>query len=154
MATQAEGHQGDLTLTRTLVLVGMMGAGKTAIGRAMAQRTGVPFMDSDAEIEAAAQSTIAEIFERDGEAFFRKREAEVIARLLSGPVCVLSTGGGAYLSDQNRAVMAELAVVVWLDAPLSLLWDRVKHKARAKPLRWHNGHRGFVLEAGANRDHP
>lgn len=126
-ASQDMGAAG-LSLTRTLVLVGMMGAGKTAIGRAFAARFDLPFLDSDAEIVEAAQASIAEIFARDGEAFFRKREAEVIARLLAGPICVLSTGGGAYLAAENRAILAQQAVVVWLDAPLDLLWDRVRHK--------------------------
>ena len=115
-------------LHRTVVMVGMMGCGKTAIGRALADRLNVPFLDSDAEIEAAANAAITEIFTRDGEAFFRKREAEVIGRLLTGPAGILSTGGGAFMQSVNRAAIDELAVSVWLDAPLPLLWERVRHK--------------------------
>ena len=122
-------------LRRSVVLVGMMGSGKTAIGKALSARLGVPFLDSDAEIETAAQATIAEIFARDGEEFFRDREAEVIARLLTGPAGVLSTGGGAFLAERNRAAIAEHGVAVWLDADVDLLWDRVKHKDTRPLLR-------------------
>lgn len=115
-------------LKRPIVLVGMMGSGKTAIGRALSTKLSVPFLDSDAEIVEAAQASIAEIFERDGEAFFREREAEVIARLLSGEVCVLSTGGGAFLAERNRVAVATKGVSIWLDASLDLLWERVRHK--------------------------
>ncbi|WP_245780936.1 shikimate kinase [Litoreibacter janthinus] len=122
-----------MTLTRPLVLVGMMGAGKTAIGGAVARKLGVPFLDSDEELVRAANRSIAEIFERDGEAFFRARETEVISRLLDGVPAVLSTGGGAFLSEANRAMIDEKAVSVWLKADLPLLWDRVRHK-KTRPL--------------------
>lgn len=122
-------------LQRSVVMVGMMGSGKTAIGRALAARLGVPFVDSDAEIETAANATIAEIFARDGEAFFRDREAEVIERLLDGPASIISTGGGAFLAERNRKAIKEQGVAVWLDADLSLLWDRVRHKDTRPLLR-------------------
>ena len=125
-------------LKRSVVMVGMMGSGKTAIGRSLAARLKVPFVDSDAEIESAAQATIAEIFARDGEPFFRDREAEVIARLLAGPPAVISTGGGAYLAERNRVAISEAGVAVWLDAELDLLWDRVKHKDTRPLLRTEN----------------
>lgn len=124
-----------LTLRRTIVLVGMMGSGKTAIGRALADVLGVPFLDSDAAIEEAATTTIAEIFSRDGEAFFRDREVEVIDRLLSGPPAILSTGGGAFLADRTRALIADKGVAVWLDADLDTLWERVRHKDTRPLLR-------------------
>lgn len=120
-------------LKKTIAMVGMMGAGKTAIGGALARRLGVPFLDSDTEIEAAADRTVAEIFERDGEAFFREKESQIIARLLDGPPAVLSTGGGAYLSEANRRMISERGVAVWLRADLELLWDRVRHKT-TRPL--------------------
>lgn len=120
---------------KTIVMVGMMGAGKTAVGRAVAQRLGVGFLDSDAEIVAAAHMSIAEIFARDGEPFFRARETEVIGRLLETERCVLSTGGGAFLSGVNRQVIAEKGVAVWLDADLELLWSRVRHKDTRPLLR-------------------
>ena len=115
-------------LRKTVVMVGMMGAGKTAVGRAVAARLGVDFRDSDAEIERAANATIPEIFVRDGEGFFRKREAEVIARLLREGPCVLSTGGGAFLQETNRVMISARGVSMWLDAPLELLWQRVRHR--------------------------
>ena len=121
------------TLKKTVVLVGMMGAGKTAVGKALAASLGVPFLDSDAEIERAAAMSIAEIFARDGEAFFRARETQVIDRLLDGQSGILSTGGGAFLSDQNRKLISDKGVSVWLKADLSLLWSRVKHK-NTRPL--------------------
>ena len=98
-------------LKKTVVMVGMMGAGKTAVGRAVAAKLGVPFLDSDAEIEKAANLTIAEIFERDGEPFFRQKETQVIERLLDEERCILSTGGGAFLSDVNRKMIAEKGVL-------------------------------------------
>ena len=125
-------------LHRTVVLVGMMGSGKTAIGRALAARLGVDYVDSDAEIEAAANATIAEIFERSGEPFFRDREAEVIARLLQSDPCILSTGGGAYLAERNRQAISEQGVAVWLDADVDLLWERVRHKDTRPLLRTAN----------------
>ena len=123
------------SLKKTVVLVGMMGAGKTAIGTALARAMGVPFLDSDAEIEAAANMTIAEIFSRDGEAFFRTKESQVIARLLDGMPSVLSTGGGAFLQAANREAIGAAGVSVWLRADLDLLWSRVKHKATRPLLR-------------------
>ncbi|PIB24870.1 shikimate kinase [Amylibacter kogurei] len=120
-------------LSKTIVLVGLMGAGKTAIGTIVAQKLGCRFIDSDDEIETAAQMTIAEIFARDGEAFFRLKESQVLQRLLDGPPCLLSTGGGAFMSADNRAAIADKGVAVWLDADLDLLWARVKSKA-TRPL--------------------
>ena len=123
------------TLTRTVVLVGMMGAGKTAIGGALARKLGVKFLDSDDEIEKAANMSVAEIFERDGETFFRARENEIIARLLQGPPAILSTGGGAFLQAENRELIAREGVSVWLKADLDLLWSRVRHKTTRPLLR-------------------
>ncbi|SHE45645.1 shikimate kinase [Loktanella atrilutea] len=133
--TTADQSGARLVLRRTVVLVGMMGSGKTAIGRALSHRLAVPFLDSDAEIETAANASIAEIFARDGEPFFRRRESEVIARLLTGAPCILSTGGGAYLAEGNRRAIGQHGVAVWLNAPLDLLWDRVRHKDSRPLLR-------------------
>lgn len=118
---------------KTIVLVGMMGAGKTAVGKAMAQRLAVPFVDSDEEIERAAAMTIPEIFARDGEPFFRHKEAQVIARLLAGRPGILSTGGGAFLQAVNRDAIAAAGCSVWLRADQELLWSRVRHKSN-RPL--------------------
>lgn len=122
-------------LRKPVVLVGMMGAGKTAVGRELAQRLGVPFLDSDAEIERAADRSVAEIFARDGEPFFRDREAEVIARLLLGPPSVLAVGGGAYLRPETRARISEHGVALWLKAGLDILWARVRRKDTRPLLR-------------------
>ena len=129
-----------LKLRKTVVLVGMMGAGKTAVGKALAAALHVPFMDSDAEIELAANMTIAEIFSRDGEPFFRQKESQVISRLLDGTPSVLSTGGGAYMSAANRKMITERGVAVWLDAALPVLWNRVKHKNTRPLLRTPDPH--------------
>ncbi|WP_430464092.1 shikimate kinase [Tabrizicola sp.] len=125
-------------LKKTAVMVGMMGAGKTAVGTAVARLLGVPFRDSDEEIVRAADRSIAEIFERDGEPFFRARETEVIARLLTSEPCILSTGGGAFLAEANRALIASKGVSVWLRADLDLLWQRVRHKTTRPLLRTAN----------------
>jgi shikimate kinase len=132
----AEGkvHKG-LILHKTIVFVGMMGAGKTAVGRTLAAQLGVMFRDSDHEIEEAADRTIAEIFARDGEPFFRYKESQVIERLLEGAPGVLSTGGGAFLAPGNRAMISRMGVSIWLNADLDLLWDRVRHKDTRPLLR-------------------
>ncbi len=122
-------------LKKTVALVGMMGAGKTAVGRAVALKLDVPFLDSDAEIEAAANLSVPEIFQRDGEVFFRKRETEVISRLLQTQKGILSTGGGAYLAQVNRENISAAGVALWLDASLGLLWNRVRHKDTRPLLR-------------------
>ncbi len=125
-------------LKKTVVMVGMMGAGKTAVGTQLARHLAVPFVDSDDEIVAAANRSIAEIFERDGEAFFRAREAEVLSRLLRGTPCILSTGGGAFLSASNRQMIHDAGVSVWLRADVELLWQRVRHKTTRPLLRTAN----------------
>ncbi len=125
-------------LKKTVAMIGMMGAGKTAVGQAVARSLGVPFVDSDEEIVRAADRSIAEIFARDGESFFRARESEVLARLLRGNPCILSTGGGAFLSQTNRALVQEFGVSVWLRVDLDLLWHRVRHKNTRPLLRTAN----------------
>lgn len=122
-------------LDKTLVLVGMMGAGKTSVGRRLANSLGVPFRDADAEIEVAAGCTINEIFERFGEPAFRAGERKVIARLLAEPPHVLATGGGAFMDTETRARIHETAVSVWLRAPIDLLMERVMRKDTRPLLR-------------------
>ncbi|MFD1912928.1 shikimate kinase [Halodurantibacterium flavum] len=138
-------------LRKTVVLVGMMGAGKTAVGTQLARLLGAPFLDSDEEIEKAANMKVAEIFARDGEPFFRARESEVLLRLLGGRPCVLSTGGGAYLSPANRAAISEQGLAVWLRADLDLLWQRVRHKTTRPLLRTANP-RATLAELLAGRE--
>lgn len=115
------------------MLIGMMGAGKTAVGTELARRLKVSFTDSDAAIESAAAMSISEIFARDGEAFFRDREAEVIARLLERQPGVISTGGGAWMQDRNREAVRQHGVSVWLNCDLETLWHRVKMRS-TRPL--------------------
>lgn len=120
-------------LTKPVALVGMMGSGKTAVGTQLARLLGVPFRDTDEAIEEAAQMRISEIFARDGEPFFRARESEVLGRLLAMGPAVISTGGGAFLSAENRAQIAQAGAAVWLKADLELLWNRVRHR-NTRPL--------------------
>ncbi|MEO7054824.1 MAG: shikimate kinase [Rhizomicrobium sp.] len=122
-----------MKLNRTVALVGMMGAGKTSVGRRLAARLSVPFRDADHEIEAAAGFTVAEIFERFGEPHFREGERKVIARLLDEPPHVLATGGGAIMDDATRAAMARATFTIWLKAPVGLLLSRVR-KRDTRPL--------------------
>ncbi|MEM9585267.1 MAG: shikimate kinase [Pseudomonadota bacterium] len=128
-------------LNKPVVLVGMMGSGKSAVGKALADLLEVAFLDSDDALVEAANMSIAEVFERDGEAFFRARETEVIDRLLTGAPAIVSTGGGAFMAERNRALMAEKAVTLWLKADLDLLWNRVKHKTTRPLLRTDNPRR-------------
>jgi shikimate kinase/3-dehydroquinate synthase len=125
------------TTTRSIVLVGLMGAGKTAIGKRLAARLGLPFFDADQEIEAAAGMSVAEIFERHGEPHFRAGEKKVIERLLANGPVVLAPGGGAFMDEQTRALIKQRAVSVWLNCPVPVLLSRVKGRTH-RPLL--NGH--------------
>lgn len=118
----------QLAVPKTIVLVGLMGAGKTNIGRRLAQRLGLPFVDADSEIEAAAGETIEEIFQRHGEAAFRDGERRVIARLLGSPRHVLATGGGAFMDPGTRALIRASTISIWLRADLELLLARVSRR--------------------------
>lgn len=120
-------------MKRHIVLIGMMGAGKTAIGTELSRRLHVPFTDSDAEIEAAAAMSIAEIFARDGEAFFRDRETQVLDRILRGRPGIVSTGGGAWMQAQNRELIRARGMSVWLNCDLETLWHRVRQRS-TRPL--------------------
>lgn len=119
--------------SRSIVLVGLMGAGKSNIGRRMAARLGLAFFDSDPEIEAAAGETIEEIFANRGERVFREGERRVIARLLTQPVHVLATGGGAFMDPATRALIARRGVSLWLRADLEVLVTRVARRGN-RPL--------------------
>jgi shikimate kinase len=122
-----------LRLNRTLVLVGLMGAGKTSVGKRLAGLLGVPFTDSDNSIVEAAGMSIPEIFASLGEAAFRDGERRVIARLLAERPGVLATGGGAFVEPRTRAEIKAHATSVWLRAELGLLWDRVRDRP-GRPL--------------------
>jgi shikimate kinase len=123
-----------LELPKTVVLVGLMGAGKSCIGRRLAQRLAVPFVDADEEIEKAAGCSIADIFAIYGEAVFRDGERRVIARLLDAPPQVLATGGGAFIDETVRAKIREKAISVWLRVGLDILVHRVGRKSEDRPL--------------------
>jgi shikimate kinase len=113
---------------RCIVLVGLMGAGKTTVGRRLARRLGLPFVDSDSEIELAADHSIAEIFQRFGEEGFRDGERRVIARLIDGPPKVIATGGGAFMNDETRALILDRCIAVWLEADPETLAGRVARR--------------------------
>lgn len=130
---------------RSIVFVGLMGAGKTAIGRKVASMLGMPFLDSDHEIEAVSRMTIPELFERYGEPEFRALEQRVIGRVLESGPQVLSTGGGAYMNAQTRAAIADHAVSIWLKADIDLLMERVAKKQN-RPLLKNPDPRGTLAK--------
>ena len=118
---------------KSIVLVGLMGVGKSTIGRRLAKRLGLDFVDSDSEIETAAGYSIVEIFERFGEANFRDGERRVIARLVEGPPKVIATGGGAFMDAETRDLILEHCIAIWLDADIALLAERVSRRD-SRPL--------------------
>jgi shikimate kinase len=128
MITDSDAHLLAALGPRSLVLVGMMGAGKSSIGRKLAQRLNLHFVDADTEIEQAAGMNISEIFARHGEAYFRAGEARVIARLLEGGPQVLATGGGAFMHPQSREAIRAKAVSIWLRAEYDVLMKRIKRR--------------------------
>jgi shikimate kinase len=121
--------------SRPIVLIGLMGAGKSTIGRRLAQRLNLPFVDADNEIEKASGKTIPEIFEDHGEAHFRDGERRVIARLLESGQLVIATGGGAFMNEETRANVLDRAISVWLRADLPLLMKRVRRRSHRPLLR-------------------
>lgn len=131
------------TIDRPIVLVGLMGVGKTTVGRRLAVRLGIAFVDADDEIQRAAGLKVAEIFERFGEAHFRDGERRVIARLIAGKPKVIATGGGAFMNDATRALVLENATAVWLDADIETLVARVSRRDH-RPLL-HGKDAGTVL---------
>ncbi len=132
------------SVPKTIVLIGMMGAGKTSAGRRLAARLNLPFIDADREIEAAAGCSIADIFAIHGEAAFRQGERRVIERLLAQPVHVLATGGGAFMDERTRARIQERGISVWLRADLDTLLRRVGRRGNRPLLK--DGDPRTVLE--------
>ena len=122
-------------LDRPLVLVGLMGVGKSTGGRRLAKRLGLPFVDSDSAIEDAAGYSPAEMFERFGEQDFRDGERRLVARLVEGEVRVIATGGGAYVDPRTRELLNERAITIWLDAPVDILADRTSRRDTRAQLR-------------------
>ena len=125
---------------RPIVLVGLMGVGKSTVGRRLAQRLGLAFVDADVEIEAAAGMTIAEIFDRFGEPYFRDGERRVIQRLIDGTRKVIATGGGAFINADTRALILAEATAIWLDAAPGVLAERVKRRDTRPLLRNRDPH--------------
>jgi shikimate kinase len=132
-AAQLRRQAAGIAPDRTIALVGLMGAGKTTIGRRLAHALGLPFADADSEIATAAGRSVEAIFAEHGECEFRRGERQVITRLLAGPPHVLATGGGAFIDPRTRALMKERAISVWLKAPLEVLMKRVA-KRDDRPL--------------------
>lgn len=136
---------------RSVVLVGMMGCGKTSVGRQLAARLRLPFVDADHEIEKAANQTVPEIFSQHGEAYFRAGEQRVIARLLGSPAQILATGGGAFMNAQTRTEIAARGVSVWLRADLETLFERVSRKS-SRPLLQNPDPKGVMRRLLAERE--
>jgi shikimate kinase len=147
--TPAEHGHGDAApageIDRTIVLVGLMGAGKSCIGKRLAAHFGLPFVDADREIEAAAGCSVADIFAAHGEKAFRDGERRVIARLLNNPTHVLATGGGAFMDPQTRELIKQRATSIWLRADLEQLLKRVSRR-NDRPLLHNVDHRAKLLE--------
>lgn len=135
MTSDSDAHLLAALGPRSLVLVGMMGAGKSSIGRKLAQRLNLHFVDADSEIEQAAGMSISEIFAKHGEAYFRAGEARVIARLLDGGPQVLATGGGAFMHPQSREAIRAKAVSIWLKAEYDVLMKRIKRRGDRPMLK-------------------
>lgn len=139
-------------LDRPVVLVGLMGVGKSTVGRRLAKRLGLSFVDSDAEIEGAAGYPAAEVFERYGERDFRDGERRLVARLIEGAVRIIATGGGAYIDPMTRKLLNERAITVWLDAPVDILAERTSRRDTRAQLR--NGDPKAVLQKLATERRP
>ena len=139
-------------LDRPIVLVGLMGAGKSTVGRRLARRLGLAFVDSDAEIEDAAGLSAAEVYEKFGEKDFRDGERRLVARLMDGAVRVIATGGGAYVDPRTRQLLNERAITIWLDAPVDILAERTSRRDTRAQLR--NGDPKAVLEKLAEERRP
>jgi len=135
-----------------VVLVGLMGVGKSTVGRRLAKRLGLSFVDSDAEIEDASGFPPAEMFERYGERDFRDGERRLVARLLEGDVRVIATGGGAYVDPGTRKLLNERAITIWLDAPVDILAERTSRRDTRAQLR--NGDPRTVLQKLAEERRP
>ena len=137
-------------LDRPVVLVGLMGVGKSTVGRRLAKRLGLPFVDSDSAIEDASGFSAAEVFERFGEADFRDGERRLVARLIEGDVRVIATGGGAYVDPRTRKLLNERAITVWLDAPVDVLAERTGRRD-TRPLLRNPDPRGTLARLSEQR---
>ena len=140
------------SLDRPVVLVGLMGVGKSTVGRRLARRLGLYFVDSDSEIEDASGYPAAEVFERYGERDFRDGERRLVARLIEGDIRVIATGGGAYIDPATRKLLHERAITIWLYAPVDILAERTSRRDTRAQLR--NGDPKAVLEKLAEERRP
>lgn len=138
-------------IDKPIVLIGLMGVGKSTIGRRLANRLGLPFVDSDDEIEAAAGMKVGELFENYGEDYFRDGERRVIARLMDGSAKVIATGGGAFVNDETRALILKEAVAIWLDADIDVLAERVSRRD-TRPLVRDTDPKMVLTELAAKRN--
>jgi shikimate kinase len=137
---------------RPIVLVGLMGVGKSTVGKRLAARLDLPFVDADHEIEAAADLSVTEIFERFGEAQFRDGERRVIARLIEGAPKVIATGGGAFMQPETRQLILDRAIAIWLDADIDVLVERVRRRSGTRPLLRDRDERAVLSELAAVRN--
>jgi shikimate kinase len=137
-------------LDRPVVLVGLMGVGKSTVGRRLARRLGLSFIDSDAAIEDASGFSAAEVYERYGESDFRDGERRLVARLVEGEVRVIATGGGAFVDPRTRKLLNERAITVWLDAPVDILAERTARR-NTRPLLRNNDPKGTLERLSEER---
>jgi shikimate kinase len=137
-------------LDRPVVLVGLMGVGKSTVGRRLAKRLGLPFVDSDSEIEGASGFSAAEVYERFGERDFRDGERRLVARLIEGDVRVIATGGGAFVDERTRELLNERAITVWLDAPVDVLAERTGRR-NTRPLLRNDDPKGTLERLSEQR---
>ena len=147
----AHASQAAIRIARPIVLVGLMGVGKSTIGRRLAHRLSLEFVDADQEIEAAAGMSVAEIFEKYGEATFRDGERRVIARLIDGVPKVIATGGGAFMNEATRALVLDKCTTVWIDADIDVLAERVARRD-TRPLLKGTNPRDKLAELAAARN--
>ena len=152
MKEKPKRYSASLVLPKTLVLVGMMGAGKSSVGWRLARRLGIPFSDTDQEVEKAAGCSVADIFETWGEKAFRDAERRILKRLLGGPTQVVSTGDGAFFDEENRLLIKENAISLWLRADPEVLYERVIRRD-TRPLLF-EGDAKQILEEMVERRYP
>lgn len=151
-SAELSGEKSDILTEKPLVLIGLMGVGKTTVGRRLAKRLNLPFVDADEEIEKAADLKITEIFDRFGEDYFRDGERRVIARLIEGPRRVIATGGGAFMNEETRNIILSSATAIWLDADIETLVKRVARRDTRPLLR--NGDSEEILRNLAAKRNP
>ena len=151
-SAELSGEDCGILTEKSLVLIGLMGVGKTTVGRRLAKRLNLPFVDADEEIEKAAGLKVTEIFDRFGEQYFRNGERRVIARLIEGPRRVIATGGGAFMNEETRNLILSSAIAIWLDADIDILVKRVSRRDTRPLLR--NGNTEEILRDLATKRNP